>query len=293
MSADAIALPAGSYLASALATRVVTGIVLVAAVLAALFLLPPAGWGVVVLLIAVGAAHEWAKLVGFGRIAQALFVAVTLLAGAALLGGAAQRGWRDIVIVACGLATLYWIVVGAPCVLLRRASASPVVLAISGWIVLLGAFVAIAGLQARSPWLALAAMAIVWIADTTAFFAGRRFGRHKLAPQISPRKTWEGAFGGIAAVVVYALALLPLAARAGFDAPLDAASVALWILFSIALAALSIIGDLYESLLKRRAGVKDSGRLLPGHGGVLDRTDALLAAMPPVALAAMAFLARA
>jgi phosphatidate cytidylyltransferase len=293
VSAAAVAQPAGSALASALATRVATGIVLVAGVLAALFLLPPPGFGIVVLMIVAAGAHEWAKLVGFARGAQALFVAVTLVAGAALLWAGIDRGWRDIVIVVCGVATLYWIVVGAPSVLLRRQFASPLVLAISGWIVLLGAFVAIAALQSHSPWLALAAMAIVWIADTAAYFAGRRFGRHRLAPQISPGKTWEGAYGGIAAVVVYALALLPLAARAGFAAPLDAMSVGLWILFSAALAALSIVGDLYESQLKRRAGVKDSGTLLPGHGGVLDRTDALLAAMPPIALAALAWLARA
>ena len=136
-------------------------------------------------------------------------------------------------------------------------------------------------------------MAIVWIADTAAYFAGRRFGRHKLAPQISPGKTWEGAYGAMFAVVAYALLLLPLASSAQSAPAVDAASVTLWVLFAIALTALSIVGDLHESLLKRRAGVKDSGALLPGHGGVLDRTDALLAAMPPVALAASAFLGTA
>jgi phosphatidate cytidylyltransferase len=162
---------------------------------------------------------------------------------------------------------------------------------VAGVIVLLGAFVAVVELQARSPWLVLAAMAIVWIADTAAFFAGRRFGRHKLAPQISPGKSWEGAYGGTAAVVIYALLLVPLAERAGVQASVDARSIAAWIVFVVVLVALSIVGDLHESLLKRRAGVKDSGTLLPGHGGVLDRTDALLAAMPPVALAALAFFA--
>ena len=285
MSAVAVAQPPGPALATALATRVVTGIVLVIAALAALFLLPPAGWGVVVLLIVAAAAGEWSKLIGFAGPARMVFVGVTLVIGAALLWSAAQHGWRVIAIVACGIATLYWIVVGTPAVLMRRQPASPVTLAIVGWIVLLGAFVAIAALQSRSPWLALGAMAVVWIADTAAYFTGRRFGRHKLAPQISPGKTWEGAYGGVAAVAVYALVLLLVAPRAGFGAPLDTASVALWIVFGVALVALSIVGDLHESLLKRRAGVKDSGTLLPGHGGVLDRIDALLAAMPPVALA--------
>lgn len=289
MSTVAIEPPARFVLASALATRVATGIVLVGAVLAALFLLPTAGWGIVVLLIIVAAANEWAKLIGFRMAGRALFVAVTLLAGAALLWTAMTDGFHDTVIAACGIATLFWIVVGVPSVLGNWQPASPVARAVGGWIMLLGAFVAIVALQSRSPWLALAAMAIVWIADTAAYFAGRRYGRHKLAPRISPGKTREGAYGGIVAVVVYALLLLPLAARGGYAGALDAAAMAGWIAFSIALAALSIVGDLHESLLKRRAGVKDSGALLPGHGGVLDRIDALLAAMPPIALAAIAF----
>jgi phosphatidate cytidylyltransferase len=120
----------------------------------------------------------------------------------------------------------------------------------------------------------------VWIADTAAYFCGRAWGRRKLAPAISPGKTWEGAFGALIAVVVYALLLVPLARRAGFAGPVDAASIAAWIALAILLVALSIVGDLHESLLKRRAGVKDSGALLPGHGGVLDRIDALLFAAP-------------
>ena len=114
--------------------------------------------------------------------------------------------------------------------------------------------------------------------------------KHKLAPQISPGKTREGAYGAIVAVVVYALLLLPLAARAGFAGAVGIGFVAASVVFAITLAALSIVGDLYESLLKRRAGVKDSGAILPGHGGILDRIDALLAAMPPVALVATALL---
>ena len=278
---------------STLATRVVTGIGLVAAVLAALFLLPPIGWGVLVLMIIALGASEWAKLIEWRGTRQSLFVGITLLAGAALLWSATGRGFSpQTVITACGVATLFWILVGTPSVLWRWQPVSSLARAISGWIVLLGAFVAVVALQARSAWLVLAAMAIVWIADTAAYFVGRRFGRRKLAPQISPGKTWEGAYGATIAVVLYALALLPLAARAGYDAPLDFKAVLLWVVFCIALTALSIIGDLHESLLKRRAGVKDSGSLLPGHGGVLDRTDALLAAMPPVALAVTALLGK-
>ena len=146
---------------------------------------------------------------------------------------------------------------------------------------LIAAWVAVVELQARSPWLVLAAMAIVWIADIAAYFAGRAFGRRKLAPSISPGKTWEGVYGALVAVALYALALVPFARRAGYARRRLARSRSApgWCSRCV-LAALSVVGDLFESLLKRQAGVKDSGTLLPGHGGVLDRIDALLAAMP-------------
>lgn len=280
---------------SVLATRVATAAVLVAAVLAALFLLPPYAWGVVVLAVVTAAAREWGQLIGLAGATLASLVAATLLVGGALLAAMPPvpgSGWpQPVVVVACGAATLFWLALGTPSVLLNWQPRSHLVSAIAAIVVLIGAFVAVVELQARSPWLVLAAMAIVWIADTAAFFAGRRFGRRKLAPLISPGKSWEGAWGGIAAVAVYALLLVPLATRAGVNASVDAASIAIWVAFAIVLAALSIVGDLHESLLKRRAGVKDSGTLLPGHGGILDRTDALLAAMPAVALATLAFVA--
>jgi phosphatidate cytidylyltransferase len=129
-------------------------------------------------------------------------------------------------------------------------------------------------------------MAIVWVADSAAYFAGRRFGKRRLAPAISPGKTWEGVYGALIAVAVYALALLPFAEGAGYSAAIVPASVIAWVALAMALVGLSIVGDLFESQLKRNRGVKDSGKLLPGHGGVLDRIDALLAALPPAALIA-------
>ena len=281
---------------AALATRIGTALALVAAVIAALFFSSPLGWGVIVLLAVLGAAHEWAKLAGFARGHWLVFVGGTLVMGVNLLFNPAagfDAGWpTGVVLAVCGAATLFWLLAATPWVLARWQPASPLVLAVAGWIVLMGAFVAIVDLQARSPWLVLAAMAIVWIADSAAYFVGRRFGRHKLAREISPGKTWEGVGAAVAAVVVYAGALVPFASAAGYRGSTGGAALALWIAFAVALVLLSVIGDLYESLLKRRAGVKDSGALLPGHGGILDRTDALLAAMPPVSIAALLFLGR-
>jgi phosphatidate cytidylyltransferase len=269
-------------------------VVLIALVLAAMFLLPPLAWGAVTLALVVVAATEWAELAGFGREAWWIFVAGTLVIGLNLLFSpyaGFDAGWPPgIVLSVCGVATLFWLLVALPWLATHWKPTSPLPLAITGWIVLVGAWLAIVQLQARSPWLVLAMMAIVWIADTAAYFSGRAFGRRKLAPYVSPGKSWEGVYGGLAAVGVYALALVPLASGFGFKGDVSPLSIVLWIAGAIALAALSVIGDLYESLLKRQAGVKDSGRLLPGHGGVLDRIDALLAAMPPAALLALAFL---
>jgi phosphatidate cytidylyltransferase len=277
-----------------LATRVLTALVLVAAVLAALFLLPPWGWGAVALGGIVVAAGEWANLAGYGKPAWLLFVAGALLIGVNLLfsplAGFA-RGWPNgVVFAVCGPATLFWVLVAPVWLRGQWKPRSSLLVAIVGWLVLIAAWVAVVELQARSPWLALAAMAIVWVADIAAYFTGRAFGRHKLAPSISPGKTWEGVYGALVAVAVYAAALVPFARQAGYAGEFSAQAVGAWMLLALLLAALSVAGDLFESLQKRHAGVKDSSALLPGHGGVLDRIDALLPALPVAAIAALAFL---
>ena len=276
-----------------LGTRILTAVILIPLVLAALFLLAPVGWGTVSLVLVGFAASEWASLAGYARSAQTLFVAATVAIGIAVLillaAGDGSR-WAGVVLVTCGAATVFWVIVAPPWLAFRWKPASGVALAVVGWVALTGAWVALVALQARSPWLVLAAMAIVWIADTAAYFAGRAFGKHKLAPQVSPGKTWEGVYGGLAAVAIYALALTPFAEAAGRSAALTPLAVGIWVACALALAALSVEGDLFESLLKRNAGVKDSGRILPGHGGILDRIDALLAAMPAAALLAHACL---
>jgi phosphatidate cytidylyltransferase len=271
-----------------LSTRILTAAILISLVLAALFLMPPLGWALATLAAIVVASYEWAALAGFGKRSGVAFVVVTALGGLDLVFASHfERGFPDsVVLVACIVATAFWIVV-APVWLARRAPAtSPIARALAGWVVLIGAWVAIVELQARSAWLVLAAMAVVWIADTAAYFCGRAFGKHKLAPRVSPGKTWEGVYGALAAVALYAIALAPLAKRAGYANESMPIAIAVLVACALALVALSIVGDLTESLLKRNAGVKDSGRLLPGHGGVLDRIDALLAAMPPSALIA-------
>jgi phosphatidate cytidylyltransferase len=153
-------------------------------------------------------------------------------------------------------------------------------------IAILGCFLAIAALFARSPLYLISVMAIVWVADIGAYFAGKAFGKHKLAPSISPGKSWEGAIGGWLAVLILTAATTALPLLSDTFAPAIHAKwgwTGLLVVMTLLVIA-SIVGDLFESQLKRRAGKKDSSNLLPGHGGVLDRIDALIPALPLAAL---------
>lgn len=272
-----------------LKTRIVTAAVLIPLTLASLFLLSPRAWGGVTLAVVAVAATEWANLAAYSRPVGLLFAAATIAVGGALLfapgGFRPDGGWPEAIpLFVCGAATLFWLIV-APAWLAAgwRVESKPV-LALVGALVLIAAWVALVQIQARSPRLLLALMAVVWIADTAAYFAGRAFGKRRLAPSISPGKTWEGVYGALAATAVYALALFGLAPEVGATRAGSLAAALGWVALLLGLTCVSIVGDLFESQLKRQRGVKDSGRILPGHGGVLDRVDALLAAMPAAAL---------
>jgi phosphatidate cytidylyltransferase len=170
---------------------------------------------------------------------------------------------------AFALAALFWIAV-APLWLKHGVKGRG--LAVAGFLVIVPAALAFVVLDPRE---VLLILLLVWIADIAAYFVGRAWGRRKLAPSISPGKTWEGALGGTAAALVYAIILATFIA--GFS----------WVPYLLAatlVAVLSIVGDLFESAAKRYAAVKDSGALLPGHGGVLDRIDSATAALPAAAL---------
>lgn len=143
-----------------------------------------------------------------------------------------------------------------------------------GVLVILPTWAAMVFLYTVGPWVLLATMAIVWVADIGAYFTGRAFGRHKLAPTISPGKTWEGVAGALLGVGVYSVCLLVYSPAKN---TLHWGQLALILLL---LTAVSVVGDLFESLLKRQVGIKDSSGLLPGHGGILDRIDSLTSTLP-------------
>ena len=251
-------------------------------VLAALFLLPPRGFGVALLAVIFVAAREWSRLAAFSGKWQWLYQGgiVAFCSGLLFLPAAGfDRGWpATLILVICGASALFWLLVAPFWVGQRWPTTGKRAMVLAGWIVLIGAWAALVELQSRSPWLVLAAMAIVWVADTAAYFSGRAFGRRKLAPGISPGKTWEGALGAASAVTIYGFVLSP-----ALPAVL-AANYALLLVVLVAITAIGIIGDLFESLLKRQAGLKDSSSILPGHGGVLDRIDSLTSTLPLVAL---------
>ena len=256
-----------------LSHRVLTVSILLPLFLAALFGLPQWAWGALMLLVVSLAAFEWAKLAALQASAAIVFMAIVALG--CLVMAVADPVGAGITLLVIGVA--FWF--GAVPLWLRgKLEATPLRIAAAGFIVLVCAWYALYLLQVN-PGRLLALLAIVWIADTAAYFVGRRFGRHKLAPSISPGKTWEGVMGAVAAVGVY-YALLWLIIAPGFLGGNRIAEFAL----VIAITALSIEGDLFESWMKRRAGVKDSGTLLPGHGGILDRIDGVVAVLPLAAL---------
>lgn len=159
--------------------------------------------------------------------------------------------------------------------LLRRPVLSPLALAFLGAAYLAAPFAFATWLCAIDPWLFIGFMCLLWANDTGAYLVGKAIGRHKLMPKVSPGKTWEGFIGGVGMAILLAWPI------SGWSAELPLQG---WILAAAAVAIAGTVGDLYESALKRRAGVKDSGRVMPGHGGVLDRFDGYLLAAPAMLL---------
>lgn len=269
--------------------RVITALVLLLILLPALFYRSPVPFSAVAMVLIAAGAWEWGRLNGYGQ-------GASLLCGLACVTACAAAWWLGL--LEQSLAML-WIAAGAAWVLagswaLHRGvsawSAHPrLIRLVCGLVALWLAWLAVAQARLIGINFLLSILVLVWVADIFAYFAGRTFGgrfsRSKLAPSISPGKSWEGVWGGMAGVV--ALALIWRWADTAWDAPVPSLYSHLglkgtWLLLiaAVFLAAMSVVGDLFESLVKRSAGVKDSSGLLPGHGGVLDRVDALLPTLP-------------
>jgi len=237
-------------------------------------------WSVLLLVVLLAAGYEWGALAGYGGGARWLFCCILLLSAIAIqlaipAGGAASVPPMERGIY--GASCVFWLLV-VPVWLARGwRFPGPLTAAVAGWIALVPTWLALARLQ-TDPVQLLLLLGIVWLADSAAYGAGRAWGRHKLAPRVSPGKTWEGVGGAAVAVAVYYVVLSAVAPAQTWAGGWTGA------LIFAGVTAMSIVGDLFESHLKRQAGVKDSGALLPGHGGVLDRIDGLLCALPLAAL---------
>ena len=267
--------------------RVITALVLLALLLPALLASSSLPFALFTLVLVSAAGWEWARLNGVQAPLPALATGalVALMCAASLrnlpqMGHAGGLWWAG---------TLLWLVGGA-LVLLRGPAGWPALPQGLRWalgpLLLWLAWLALAQARTIGVNFLLSAMCVVWVADISAYFCGRAFGQRKLAITISPGKSWEGVYGGVAGVLL--LSVLWIWGESQFN--LDSASVfkllqqrlgwAGLLLVALLLTALSVVGDLFESLVKRAAGAKDSSRLLPGHGGVLDRVDALLPVLP-------------
>jgi phosphatidate cytidylyltransferase len=273
-----------------LKTRIITALVILPVVFIALFTFPNWAWDLFTLAITLVACWEWSRFCQFSKSGARVFFAISL-AGAAVVFftylGMTPLAFETIAIVGFVISTLFWLVV-APVWLgktWRPVGASGVwVAASTGWVVIFPTWLAFLSLHDSGPWMLLSFALIVWIADIAAYFVGKTVGKHKLAPAISPGKTIEGAVGGLIGVGVYFFVWQQLAVSAvarGDDWARELSSHG-WLLFGmfLLLGVVSIVGDLFESWMKRGVGMKDSSSLLPGHGGILDRIDALTSTLP-------------
>ena len=270
-----------------LRTRIVTAVALLVVLLPALFWSPLA-WSVATLAFVAAAAWEWTRLLEQPQRAWPVAVIAAAAGAAALVWRSHSGGWPTGLLAAlAGVALLFW-VLGAPRALASLQARRGGLLTAA--VLLAAAWVALIELRAQGSLMLLSSMALVWVADVGAYAVGRAVGRRKLAPRVSPGKSWEGAIGAAVIVAVAVVVVAVVWPQADTLPALMARQVS-WpvvVALAVVLSALSVVGDLYESLLKRQAGVKDSGKTLPGHGGVLDRVDALLPVMPAALLLTLA-----
>jgi phosphatidate cytidylyltransferase len=262
---------------SSLAKRVVTGGILAAVMAVATLALPGVWFAVLIAAFVLVGAWEWSGMAGWSspgrRLAYSAASVLVLLATGWLVGSEAGTWAVLLAGLVWWLVALAWVVrfQQGLCVL---ALDYPLVRLVTGWLILApawGALVHLHSVAESGPWMVLYLVFLISTADSAAYFVGRRLGKRRLASNVSPGKSLEGVAGGLLAVTLLAIAVSLLA---GFAAPLG------FVVLSLITSLVSILGDLTESVIKRRAGLKDSGSIIPGHGGILDRIDSISAAAP-------------
>lgn len=256
-----------------LKTRILTAIVLLGLFLPALFWLPLLAWAFLMLGLTLVCLREWAGFLELSELQTRSYLAISALLGIVVLRLLFLEGFHWFFYHAMDLfllASVFWLAV-VPISLFFNTFAKNVLLnALIGWGLMMSLWLSLIAAKEVNPCVLLVMISTIWVADSAAYFAGKRFGRHKLAPAISPGKTWEGVMGALMAVALYAVVLKLVGAVASW-----------WVLPGLWVITIAgIYGDLFESFFKRRANLKDSGQFLPGHGGLLDRVDGVIPALP-------------
>lgn len=253
--------------------RIITALILLPIALCGFFLLDGANFALFIGLVVTLGAWEWARLAGL--IAQGLRVAYAVVVAGLLM---LLHLMPELAPWVLGVSVLWWALATWLVLTYPRTSelwASVACRLLIGLLVLLPAWQGLVLIKhwPLGNWLIMAVMVLVWGADIGAYFSGRAFGKRKLAPQVSPGKSWEGVYGGLALSLV-------ITAVVGVTREWSAGELILGLFGAAVVVLVSVVGDLTESMFKRRSGIKDSSNLLPGHGGVLDRIDSLTAAIP-------------
>lgn len=265
--------------------RIITAVILIPAVLAAIFILPVQHFAVLMAVVLLVAAWEWSNIMGVeGVLKRCAYVALLALIQLTLYISMdfALTEPTMLEMLVLSLALAWWVLALVWVMRFPQSSRqwgnSVALKGLMGLLVLVPAWLALARLQAQNPWWVMYVMAIVWGADTGAYFVGRKWGRRKLALQVSPGKSVEGVLGGF-------MVTLMIAGLVAIQIDLSAYQFLGFILLTGFVCLASVLGDLLESMMKRHRGIKDSSHILPGHGGILDRIDSLTAAAPLFLLA--------
>ena len=258
-----------------LKTRIITAICLIAVFIPALFYLANQAWAILVGLVALFALNEWAEMIGVKSPVKWLYLLLGLFVGAYFFKDIFLNQYNNGIgltrIIGFWVA-LFWFFV-APFFLAKKLYAQRWLLAPLGLFLTLALWLGFVWGKIHDPHLLFVLLSTIWVADSAAYFAGKNFGKHKLAPNISPGKTWEGVAGAVIGVTFYSIFLQQI----GYPKPtLAFASIPIFII----VALLGVIGDLFESLIKRQFHLKDSGNCIPGHGGIWDRVDGVVSSLP-------------
>lgn len=268
-----------------LKTRIITAAVLIPLVILGTLYLPSMAFAVVSGIVFWCAMWEWTALAGFqsvfGRTLCLILMPLCTLLILAILQWIGKSVLQESVPL---LILAFWLLAGFSVVYYPKILSfwkQRAVSVITGCMVLIPAWFMLVALQYLDPWLVLYVFSLIWVSDIAAYFVGKRFGKHKLARKLSPGKTWEGVLGAFMAGFLVILL--------GFRLLDQNHTLFSWIVLGLITITFSIIGDLFESLFKRLRNLKDSGALLPGHGGLLDRIDSLTAAVPIFAIGFMFF----